>query len=345
MKHRTNILQKLTAGTFILLSVATVSAFDSTIAPPNFNGVIVSAITDTSAQFSLSPGVLAQITDEEKSGLSFSYEETKKQVCIDIYPTPAACLPTKTAVGKGVVTVTGLKPATSYTVTYGHDNTIRCITAPCPTNAFMSVSSQFTTKVNPRNVLPLPSVSTPITKNLYLGSHGKDVVTLQTFLIKEGYFKSFATGYYGFVTFQAVKKFQSDHNLATVGYVGTLTRALINKMLSNTVEESTDVTFEGTVTAYSTACFSDGICSITVDGKKVVTTIGWSQQIVGTVRGISDFGAISSNIGSHAKVYAQKTDDGYTLYGNANYYVEITPSIRRKIIDDRSIPSGDVSSF
>jgi hypothetical protein len=65
---------------------------------------------------------------------------------------------------------------------------------------------------------------------------------------------------------------------------------------------------------------------VTIDGKKVVTTIGWSQQIVGSIKGsVNSIGDIeTSKIGARAKVYARKLSDGsYTLYGNANYYIEV----------------------
>jgi hypothetical protein len=81
--------------------------------------------------------------------------------------------------------------------------------------------------------------------------------------------------------------------------------------------------FEGIITAYSTACFADGECSITVDGKKVVTTLGWTQMTVGAVTGVPDFGSVGQKIGSRAHVYAKKTDDGYTLYGSTEYYVRV----------------------
>ena len=127
-------------------------------------------------------------------------------------------------------------------------------------------------------------------------------------------------------TLQSVRNFQKANNIRMTGFVGPLTRAAL---LSTDVSSSpvsqplAGEYFEGTITASSVGCFVDGECSITVDGKKVVTTTGRSQQVVGVVKGIPDFGSIEQKTGSHAKVYAAKTPSGYTLYGNVNFYIEV----------------------
>lgn len=281
-----------------------------------FNGPTVSEVTETSARVSLSPGVLADLTTEEKARVYFEYFQTR-QMCIAIYPTPVECQPKKTEVGKTDVVVTNLKANTEYTVTYKMDNTIRCITAPCPGNEFTSQAVGFTTTSTPG------ATTTPtFTRNLWLGSHGPEVTVLQTILIQQGYLKSQATGYFGLMTLRAVYTFQRAHSIPATGYVGVLTRkALSDVSVSSPV--STEEKFEGTITAYSQGCFVDGICSISVDGKTIITTRGWSQEVVGTVTGIPDFGSIASKVGSHASVYAKKTSEGYTLYGSANYYIHI----------------------
>lgn len=302
-------------GIIALISTQTVSAFQPKETARYFNGPTVSSVTDTSAIVSLSPEVLAGIADEEKQGVYFEYSETY-QMCIAIYPTPVACLPKKTEVGKTSSTLTNLKPNTSYTVKYKRDNTIRCITTPCPGNEFESLSVEFKTQpVGTATSTPSP---TGITKNLGLGSWGTQVTYLQNTLIQEGYLKVSATGYFGILTRRAVMEFQRARNILATGFVGPLTRDALQNIASPTT-----ATFEGTVTAYSTQCFVDGECSITVDGKKIVTTTGWSQQIVGTVTGIPDFGSIEQKVGSRATVYAKKTADGYTLYGSADYYIHI----------------------
>lgn len=311
-------LFKKTAILFSLgaLAVSSVAfAFEPKETARYFNGPTVSGETSTSATFSLSSSVLAGMTNEEKSRVYFEYIE-KDLMCIAIYPTPAACLPKKTEVGKTPVEVKDLKPNTTYTVKYKADNTIMCITAPCPGNEFESLTTEFKTQTT---VTPPPQ--TVITKNLFIGSRGVQVTLLQEFLISKGYMRGTAIGYFGFVTFQAVRQFQGAHIIPSTGFVGVLTRKAIADYNSDASVGAEK--FEGTITAYSTQCFVDGECSITVDGKKVVTTTGWSQMTVGTVTGIPDFGSIADKVGSRVKVYAKKTATGYTLYGSTDYYVQV----------------------
>ncbi len=89
------------------------------------------------------------------------------------------------------------------------------------------------------------------------------------------------------------------------------------------VTSSTDVRFSGIIESYSTGCYADGECSITIDGKKVTTTLGWNQEIVGTVKGIGSLDDLENKVNLRANVYAKKIDGGYTLYGKKDYYVEI----------------------
>lgn len=299
-----------------------------------FNGPTVSSITTTGATVSLSAAVLAGMTDYEKSQVYFEYTDPG-MMCIAIYPTPSACLPKKTELGKTEVVLTNLNANATYTVKYKRDNTIRCITTPCPGNEFESAAVEFKTlalgETPTPTPLPVPADNIAITKNLWLGSHGAQVITLQTVLIQQGYMTGAPTGYFGILTFKAVKQFQKAHNISPTGFVGALTRAVLSKMTVAPGTVGLTETFEGTVTAYSTQCFSDGECSITVDGKKIVTTIGWSPMIVGKVTGIPDFGSIENNVGAHAKVYAKKTDTGYTLYGSADYYIKIMPAAKGKL--------------
>lgn len=94
------------------------------------------------------------------------------------------------------------------------------------------------------------------------------------------------------------------------------------KLVTGTPEE----TFSGTITAFTTDCFADGICSVTVDGKKVIIMAGFrmSPPPVGKLLGVDSIGDLEGKIGAHANVFATTTPEGdYTLYGNENYYVEV----------------------
>ncbi len=62
--------------------------------------------------------------------------------------------------------------------------------------------------------------------NISFNAKGEDVVQLQNLLIAQGYLKAKATGYFGKLTFAAVKAFQKDHKLPVTGFVGKLTRGI-----------------------------------------------------------------------------------------------------------------------
>ena len=96
---------------------------------------------------------------------------------------------------------------------------------------------------------------------------------------------------------------------------------------TSTPATPTEIRFKGTITAYSTACFSDGICSVTVDGKEVIITAGFRQQkTVGTLIGVDSIADLENQIGARAEVYAALTEEGsYTLYGSQAYFVKVTP--------------------
>ncbi len=71
--------------------------------------------------------------------------------------------------------------------------------------------------------------------NFGYGANGEDVVQLQTLLKAEGFFTGPVTGHFRGLTFAAVKKFQAaNHILPRSGFVGPLTRAVLNKGIIST---------------------------------------------------------------------------------------------------------------
>lgn len=104
--------------------------------------------------------------------------------------------------------------------------------------------------------------------------------------------------------------------------------ATTTKPLGKMVTGSALETFSGTITAVDTGCFSDMICSVSVDGKKVVLVQGGRgmdpNTQVGKLVGVPSIGDLEQKIGAHANVYATTTaDGGYSLYGDSKYYVEV----------------------
>lgn len=68
------------------------------------------------------------------------------------------------------------------------------------------------------------------TSNLYRGVRNTDVTQLQTILIADGYLHIVTpTGWFGPMTFAAVKEYQEANSIPETGYVGTLTRAALNQ--------------------------------------------------------------------------------------------------------------------
>lgn len=73
-----------------------------------------------------------------------------------------------------------------------------------------------------------PTFSHNFTQHLSYGMSGSEVTALQTALKLESLFTVPATGFFGQITLNAVKKFQTKYGIPTTGYVGDLTNAKLN---------------------------------------------------------------------------------------------------------------------
>jgi hypothetical protein len=82
--------------------------------------------------------------------------------------------------------------------------------------------------------LPTYSNCVQLNRNFGLGSSdfttGGEVSMLQNFLVSRGYGNFTGRGYFGLLTFQAVKNFQRANNVSPTGYVGPITRQRISFM-------------------------------------------------------------------------------------------------------------------
>ena len=81
--------------------------------------------------------------------------------------------------------------------------------------------------------------------DLHLGESGQDVTELQKFLIAEGFpISAGVTGYFGAQTKAAVEALQKAHGITpAAGYVGALTRAVLNQgVIATTPEHQTNLT-------------------------------------------------------------------------------------------------------
>lgn len=102
-----------------------------------------------------------------------------------------------------------------------------------------------------------------ITKNLSIGSTdtktGNSVTSLQNFLRTQGFFAHVPTGYFGSVTSTAVKKFQAQEKLPTVGVVGVLTRAAIIRVSCVDTGAAAAPVSGGAPLPYETSTFTDWV--------------------------------------------------------------------------------------
>ncbi len=69
------------------------------------------------------------------------------------------------------------------------------------------------------------------TNMLHVGSRGDDVTELQKRLTEEGVYSGPITGYFGSLTFAAVKAYQAKNGIQAIGIVGPKTLASLNNIL------------------------------------------------------------------------------------------------------------------
>lgn len=80
-----------------------------------------------------------------------------------------------------------------------------------------------------------PPACSPLNMNLRMGMAAnaavrRDIVVLQDFLRNQGLLNSPSTGYFGPLTFAAVKRFQAQNGVPATGFVGILTRGKFNSI-------------------------------------------------------------------------------------------------------------------
>lgn len=99
------------------------------------------------------------------------------------------------------------------------------------------------------------------------------------------------------------------------------------RVITSEVETETlsgEEKFSGVLEEVNVGCFADGECYVVVDGKHVTTMIGWTNAVVGSIKGVEGFGDLERFIREEVEVYAGVKKDGtYTLYQKAEYYVAL----------------------
>lgn len=137
-----------------------------------------------------------------------------------------------------------------------------------------------------------------IANDLWEGSHGTNVLSLQQFLISRGYpggGQWMATGYFGPATAAAVRNFQSASGLFATGYVDAQTRAAISRVSCGYSAPYTyGYTYPYPYTSASVCAvrYADGSCSAfgSATGAPVVTSINPSKGTAGKIVTIHGYG-------------------------------------------------------
>ena len=99
------------------------------------------------------------------------------------------------------------------------------------------------------SAMAIPAITVAaIDANLKYGARGTEVAELQEFLIDKGFLSGTATGNFYSLTRKAVVAYQTSAGLPTTGFVGPMTRNVINQELAGNTSTQAEVTETGTTT-------------------------------------------------------------------------------------------------
>ncbi|MHB8660793.1 MAG: peptidoglycan-binding protein [Minisyncoccota bacterium] len=157
--------------------------------------------------------------------VSDSFSGTSTVMASDISSTGVfAWVPSSSDLGTHVLTVTA---ADTYGNIASTTATISITTASPTLNAPVVAPAPSTAAAQTSPATPVPAKYV-FTTYLAIRSRGTAVQQLQTRLSALGFYTGPITGYFGSLTAAGVKRFQSAHGLARVGFVGPGTRAALN---------------------------------------------------------------------------------------------------------------------
>jgi len=153
----------------------------------------------------------------------------------------------------------------------------------------------------------VPSIAlASFNNNLYYGMTGNaDVTQLQTILTSHGLYSGPITGNFFGLTQAAVESFQTENNLPSTGYVGPLTREVLNNLNTSTISSSGESSKNTTPT-------SSGFVSPTTAQFSVKTQV--LQGIYETVSQPVNF--VSSNQGTPQPDAGDKYVSTYVSFDN-----------------------------
>ena len=100
------------------------------------------------------------------------------------------------------------------------------VVTPSITTSPVVAPTNTATMVIPTAMPIAANTQATLSRNLYIGTSGSDVVVLQDILIREKFLvPGYNTGFFGNLTRAAVMRFQQAHGVQATGYVGPLTRS------------------------------------------------------------------------------------------------------------------------
>jgi len=171
----------------------------------------------------LLPGVTGAV-GYRPFGLDTTWVQITDACTVGSYDSPTGAVsPDECAISNG----TDTKILTYHFTSFGS-----LVATPTPTPAPTPASSSggyypSTPKSTPAGeVLGITTFN--FTANLQLGMEGNDITELQKRLTVEGVYSGPITGYFGPLTFQAVKTYQNKVGVPATGFVGPLTRGQLN---------------------------------------------------------------------------------------------------------------------
>lgn len=110
------------------------------------------------------------------------------------------------------------------------------------------------------------------------GSRGSQVTALQSRLISAGYLKTQATGYYGDLTEQAVRNFQSRNGLKADGIAGPRTIEALNRVSSSTSVSTRSTSASTNTQNYLVPWFTEASQILTIGTVATVYDIGTGKS-------------------------------------------------------------------
>jgi peptidoglycan hydrolase-like protein with peptidoglycan-binding domain len=119
----------------------------------------------------------------------------------------------------------------------------------------------------------------PLTSQMGIGSKGTSVVALQNFLVNHGYLTGIVDGKFGPKTKAGVIKYQIANKISPTGFVGPLTFASINKIISGAIISNSNTSTTGATSTSTGTSSTTGTNSNTNTSTTQALSISTSSSL------------------------------------------------------------------